>query len=129
MRLWNDAIIVEPSEENGRLIVSGIIDPNSLPQHVVEPRLRVTREPKTRVVQERRPKVDKIVLSDEEKIQIRNDKYKEKINTETNGAIICLNYRGPTEKAYYKCNVCGYEWSTRPDHFKDRQKYLCPKCK
>lgn len=32
VRIWNDAIIADASEENGRLIVSGIINPDSITQ-------------------------------------------------------------------------------------------------
>ena len=122
VRLWNDAIVADASEENGRLIVSGIIDPDSMPKPVVEktPRVKVVREPK--------PKVIKITLTEEERTRIRDDKYKEKVLAETNGNVSCLIYRGSTEKADYHCNVCGHEWSTRPDHFKDRQMYQCPAC-
>lgn len=122
VRLWNDAIVADASEENGRLIVSGIIDPDSMPKPVVEikPKVKIVREPK--------PKVIKVVLSEEEKIKIRDDKYKEKIMSETNGKVSCTAYRGSTEKADYHCNVCNHEWSTRPDHFKDRQLYRCPAC-
>ena len=48
--------------------------------------------------------------------------------SETNGNVSCTTYRGSTEKADYRCNICGHEWSTRPDHFKDRQLYQCPAC-
>lgn len=120
VRLWNDAIVADASEENGRLIVSGIIDPDSMPKPVVE------IKPKVKIVRE--PKVLKVVLSEEEKIKIRDDKYKEKIMSETNGKVSCTTYRGSTEKADYRCNICGHEWSTRPDHFKDRQLYQCPAC-
>lgn len=122
VRLWNDAIVADASEENGRLIVSGIIDPDSMPKPVVE------LKPKVKIVREPKPKVLKVVLSEEEKIKIRDDKYKEKIMSETNGKVSCTTYRGSTEKADYRCNICGHEWSTRPDHFKDRQLYQCPAC-
>ena len=113
VRLWNDAIVADASEENGKLIVSGIIDPDSMPQSVVEPK----------------PKVIKPILSEEEKIKIRDDKYKALIAQETDGKVVVETYRGWTKKADYRCILCGYEWSTRPDHFKDRQGYKCPRCK
>lgn len=121
VRLWNDAIVADASEENGKLIVSGIIDPDSMPQPVVEPKPRIVREPKAKVIMP--------VLSEEEKIKIRDDKYKALITQETDGKVMVETYRGSTEKADYRCTVCGYEWSTRPDHFKDRQGYKCPRCK
>ena len=120
VRLWNDAIVADASEENGKLIVSGIIDPDSMPQPVVEPKPRIVREPK--------PKVIKPVMSEEEKIKIRDDKYKALITQETDGKVMVETYRGSTEKADYRCAICGHTWSTRPDHFKSRQKYRCPIC-
>ena len=113
VRLWNDAIVADASEENGKLIVSGIIDPDSMPQSVVEPK----------------PKLIKPILSEEEKIKIRDEKYKALITSETGGIVVVETYRGWTKKADYRCILCGYEWSTRPDHFKDRQGYKCPRCK
>lgn len=121
VRLWNDAIVADASEENGKLIVSGIIDPDSMPQPVVKAKPRIVRKPKAKVI--------KPVLSEEEKIKIRDDKYKALITQETDGKVMVETYRGSTEKADYRCTVCGYEWSTRPDHFKDRQGYKCPRCK
>ena len=94
VRLWNDAIVADASEENGKLIVSGIIDPDSMPQPVVEPKPRIVREPK--------PKVIKPVLSEEEKIKIRDDKYKALITQETDGKVMVETYRGSTEKADYR---------------------------
>ena len=93
VRLWNDAIVADASEENGKLIVSGIIDPNYMTQPVVEPKPRIVREPKSKVI--------KPVLSEEEKIKIRDDKYKALIIQETDGKVMVETYRGWTEKADY----------------------------
>lgn len=128
VRLWNDAIVADASEENGKLIVSGIIDPDSIPQSVVEPNPRIVREPKSRIAREPKPKVIKPILSEEEKIKIRDDKYKALVTSETDGKVVVETYRGSTEKADYRCAICGHTWSTRPDHFKSRQKYKCPIC-
>ena len=118
-RLWNDSIAASSSEENGKLIVSSIIYPETMPKIEITP--KVIRKPKSKIA---RP-----IVNNKDNINIRDDKYKRKIDAETNGKIICLIYRGSTKKADYKCNVCGYQWSTRPDHFKDNQNYQCPKCK
>ena len=120
VRIWNDAVVANASEENGKLIVSGIIKPDSIPQ--------VIKESKPKEICKSKSKKVKSLLSKDEKIKIRDDKYKEKILLQTNGNISCLVYRGSINKADYKCNKCGYEWSTRPDHLKDRQNYRCPKC-
>ena len=110
------------------MIVSGIINPDSMPQPVVEPKSRIVREPKSRIAREPKPKVIKPILSEKEKIKIRDDKYKALITSETSGKVIVETYRGSTEKADYRCTICGHTWSTRPDHFKSRQKYKCPIC-
>ena len=128
VRLWNDTIVADASEENGRMIVSGIIDPDSMPQPIVEPKPIAIQEPKPKTVRKPRPKAVRPTLSAEEKIKIRDNKYKDLIAKETDGKVRVILYRGATEKADYKCNVCGHTWSTRPDHFKHRQNYRCPIC-
>ncbi len=128
VRLWNDTIVADASEENGRMIVSGIIDPASMPQPIVEPKPISIQEPKPKTVRKPRPKAVRPTLSAEEKIKIRDNKYKDLIAKETDGKVGVILYRGATEKADYKCNVCGHTWSTRPDHFKHRQNYRCPIC-
>ena len=50
VRLWNDAIVADASEENGRLIVSDIINPNSVPQLEIEHKPSKNNEPKSKVV-------------------------------------------------------------------------------
>lgn len=120
VRFWNNAIVADASEENGKLIVSGIIDPNSISELVVEP--------KPWIVREHKPKVVNPVLSKEEKIKIRDNKYKALIAQKTDGKVIVEIYRGSTQKADYRCAICGHTWNTRPDHFKSRQKYRCPNC-
>ena len=110
------------------MIVSGIIDPASMPQPIVEPKPIAIQEPKPKTVRKPRPKAVRPTLSAEEKIKIRDNKYKDLIAKETDGKVRVILYRGATEKADYKSNVCGHTWSTRPDHFKHRQNYRCPIC-
>jgi hypothetical protein len=121
VRLWNDNFVAESSEENGRLIVSGIINPDSVP-HVIE----VKKTPKINKPKQL-PK-PKIIVSPEELAKKKAEDYKNKTAQETQNIEI-LEYVNSTTKAKYKCKLCGYEWSTRPDYFKDRQGYSCPKCK
>ena len=117
VRLWNDAIVADATEENGKLIVSGIIDPDSLP-----------RPPREHHSDPSKSKAGKAALSEEEKLRIRDEKYKSMVLEITKGNISVATYRGAKEKADYVCSSCGYSWSIRADHFKDRQKYKCPKC-
>ena len=121
VRLWNDNFVAESSEENGRLIVSGIIDSDSVPQVVEVKKTPIISKPKA-IPQK------KIILSAEERAKKKLEDYKARISQETS-TIEVVEYINSTSKAKYKCNCCGYEWSTRPDHFKDRQNYTCPKCK
>lgn len=121
VRLWNDNFVAESSEENGKLIVSGIIDPDSVPQVVEIKKSPIISKPKA-IPQK------KIILSAEEVAKKKLEDYKARISQETS-TIEVVEYINSTSKAKYKCNCCGYEWSTRPDHFKDRQNYTCPKCK
>ena len=120
VRLWNDDFVSNASEENGRLIVSGVLEPSLNPKPA-----KATR----RKQKEDKQIEQKIVLSQEQKEALRSDNYKEKIKTTTEGKISCLAYRGSQSGADYLCNICGYKWSMRPDKFKDRCNYLCPKCK
>ena len=88
VRLWNDAVVADASEENGRLIVQGIIDPDSVPRLIEEPK------PKAIIVHYPKPKANRPVLSEEEKIKIRDDKYKALITSETGGKVVVETYRG-----------------------------------
>lgn len=121
VRLWNDAFVGESSKENGRLIVSGIIDPDSVPQPPKDIKVRIPKPSKPKAV---KPKISK-----EEAQLIKINKYKSLVKKETEGLIDVVAYRGSTGKADYRCAMCGYAWSTRPDHFKSRQEYTCPKCR
>lgn len=121
VRLWNDALIKKPSEENGKLIVSAMINPIFVPQMKKKHKVRS-------ITEQSNIKVLKPVLSVEEKEKIRNDKYKAFVLEQTGGNVIVKKYNGATEKADYKCVLCGNRWSTKPDHFKDHQKFKCPKC-
>lgn len=96
------------------------INPDSMLKTDVDYKPPVVKKPKA--------KVAKAVLSEEEKIKIGDDKYKALITQENDGKVIVEIYRGSTEKADYRCTLCGHTWSTRPDHFKNRQRYKCPIC-
>lgn len=110
IRSWNDNFLNEVSVENGRLLIESSIYPENF-------------------------KTYKNLDNDCDCVKTRiysNDNfseiYKENIAKETT-TIEVLEYINSSTKATYRCKLCGHEWSTRPDHFKSRQHYKCPKCK
>lgn len=105
VRLWNDTIAGEASEENGRLIISGIINPKEMKL--------IHREHK--------------LIS---KAQKRFEDYKNKISEFTQ-TIEVLEYNGSRLNSKYHCKLCGNIWEQRSDHFKGHGTlhYVCPKCK
>lgn len=115
IRLWNFAMADEVSEESGRLIVSGIINPDTLPK--IED---LRKKPKK--IREIKPKVPKPVvpkLSYFEKHQI-------KVKEVTNDTIELLSLEDSQSDAHLKCKVCGHKWYQRIDHFYRRCR--CPNC-
>lgn len=65
-------------------------------------------------------------LSEEEKMQIRANKFYDKIYQKSDGKIQASAYIGSKEIVHAKCLMCGYEWDTRADHLSDR--CFCSKC-
>lgn len=127
VRIWSDALIQEISEESGRLIVSSIIDPDSVPQ------IELKEKEVQRIQKSYRPKIAKRVIEarvkeEKAKAKDKEKEYKALVAKETNGKIVVLKYKGAKEKTDYRCTVCGYEWSMRSDHFRDRRNYTCPNC-
>ena len=82
--------------------------------------------PKPIIVKEKKEKT-KVIISEEEKIKNRTEKYQVKINLKSNNSIQVIKYIGSKDKAEVKCRVCGHEWSYRADHLLERCK--CPICK
>ena len=64
---------------------------------------------------------------EEEKLQIRANKFFDKINQKSDGMIQAWGYIGAKENVHAKCLKCGYEWDTRADHLSDR--CFCSKCR
>lgn len=122
VRVWNDSFVDDCSKENGKLIVTGVIYPESIERKEQPKQIKIKKN-KEKVVKEIKPK-----LSEEEITLVKSNNYKAKISNFTE-TIEVVEYKNATEKAKYKCKLCGNEWSTRPDHFKDRQKFKCPSCK
>lgn len=46
VRIWNDAVVANASEENGKLIVSAIIEPDSISKMIAEPSSKEIFDPK-----------------------------------------------------------------------------------
>ncbi len=125
VRLWNDTIASNSTKESGRLIVSGLINPEEMKQIKAEQR-KIERQ--QRMIEYKKEKQKpKPCLTEEEKKKILFDKYCDKLSN-LNKNIKVISYNGAREKAEYKCLICGYKWSYRPDHFSDRYKCKCPKC-
>lgn len=119
IRLWNDGIIADASEENGRLIVSGIINPDSIPEIEEITKPHSVREPK--------PRVTKPVLSEEEKQTKKFEKYRSFVLEKSDNKIDVEVYRGSRAQSDYICKVCGHRWSMRSDHLV-RRNFTCPNC-
>lgn len=130
VRLWNDTIAGEASEENGRLIVSGIINPEEM--ELIHRKQKLISQAEKRINKHKIeiPKIEKPVLSEEELVQKRFEDYKEKIAKFTK-TIEVLEYNGSRLHSKYHCKLCGNIWEQRSDHFKGHGTlhYICPKCK
>lgn len=126
VRLWNDTIATNSTKESGRLIVSGLINPEEMKQIKAEQREIERRQRKIELKKEKQK--SKPCLTEEEKKKILFEKYCNKLLNH-NKNIKVISYNGARENAEYECLMCGYKWSYRPDHFSDRYKYKCPKCK
>ncbi|MGN0798232.1 MAG: metallophosphoesterase [Christensenellales bacterium] len=126
VRLWNDTIASNSTKESGRLIVSGLINPEEMKQIKAEQK-KIERQ--QRMIEYKKEKQkSKPCLTEKEKKKILFDKYCNKLSN-LNKNIKVISYNGAREKAEYECLVCDYKWSYRPDHFSDRYKCKCPKCK
>ena len=82
--------------------------------------------PKPVIVKEKKTK-DRIVMSDEEKLEKRLSAYQFKIAMKSNSTIQVFNYSGAKDKVEAKCLICGHEWSYRADHLLER--CYCPNCR
>lgn len=66
-------------------------------------------------------------MSNEERKELRSQRYAEKIATKSDGTIEVLEYKGSREKATVRCKMCGYQWKYRADHLLNR--CYCSKCR
>lgn len=117
VRMWSDAFVSEPSEASGRLIVSGLIDPRSVP---APPRKKKTGNKFTNRNIGQKPSIIKTDLSKKEQ------KYKAKV-AEMTQTIEVLCYNGIQLKSEYRCALCGHTWKETPPLFKANP--VCPNCK
>ena len=125
VRLWNDAIVANATEENGRLIVSNIIDPDRVTKPAADNKVV---DSTSKLVA---PYVDhndtRPYLTEEEK-RWQYEVFNEKIQKETGGDIGCTAFRGSISDADFKCNKCGHIWSAKPYELGQDSGYQCPKC-
>ena len=114
IRLWNYAMADETSEENGRLIVSGIVNPDS----IAKTEKSIT-EKKQRAINLKEPKpvVPKKTYF---------EKHDEKVRSATNDTIELLSLPDSYSDASFRCKICGFRWHQRIDHFYRTNK--CPNC-
>ena len=116
IRVWNDEIALEASSENGKVLVSNMLN-----------------GPKTK-----RPYRHTVVLSTIKQNRKEKEakgyspawskkelKYKKKV-AEITQTIEVLKYNGTQLKTEYKCKVCGYCWEQTPNEF--QHVHICPKC-
>ena len=127
VRVWNDTIVGEASVDKGKLIVSGIVNPEEMKALQKEQR-RIERENQKKL-KPLKIKIPKPIITKEEKQKILFDKYCEKLS-HLNVNVKVLDYKTASEKAYYECLTCGHKWRTRPDHLlRTNKKIACPECR
>lgn len=69
----------------------------------------------------------KNVMSEEERVKFRSDRYYQKILQKSNHMIEAANYIGSKDEVDVRCVICGHRWKSRADHLVDR--CWCPVCK
>ena len=118
IRLWNYTMADEISEENGRLIVRGIINPDSM-HEAEDSRKRLKQEKTIRVVAPKEPKpvVPKLTYFEKHKIKVKEV---------TNNSVELLSLPDSQSDASLECKACGYRWHQRIDHF--YRVCRCPNC-
>lgn len=118
IRLWNYSIADDASEEAGRLIVSGIINPDSTPK--TEDLSKPPKAKKPKVVKEAIPKatVPK---------ETYYEKHQKRVEAESGGTIELVSLPNCRTDATLSCKTCKHTWRQRIDHFYRFPR--CPKCK
>lgn len=79
---------------------------------------------KMRVAREKKPK--KVPLTDEQKREMRLERYKKRISEVSDGSIEILKYTDSRSDTEAKCLKCGKIWTARSDKIADRG---CPNCR
>ena len=67
------------------------------------------------------------VISAEDRVKKRANRYYEKILQKSKHTIIAMNYIGAKDDVDAVCVICGHKWKIRADHLADR--CLCPVCR
>ena len=108
IRIWNDDLI---SKRNNKLTLKNLNSFDNYDEEVENIKIESKYISKTPIVNQQNTK----------------DTYINKISKITSNIEI-LDYINSSKPAEYRCKICGNIWKERPDHFKDRHKYKCPKC-
>lgn len=125
IRLWSDELAATASKENGRILVSNIINPEN---HVALDENSKSKKMLTSNNSKQKYSDNKEKITIQERRKRRVEEYKEYVNNLSNGKISCIHFINHSTKAKYKCNDCGYEWEQRTNHFIERLNCKCPKC-
>ena len=127
VRVWNDTIAGESSADKGKLIVSGIVNPEEM--KILQKEQRRIEKENQKKLKPPKIKIPKPILTKKEKQKILFDKYCEKLSYFKINVRV-LTYTSAKEKAKYECLTCGYQWETRPDHLlRTNKKIACPECR
>ena len=108
IRIWSDDLI---SKRNNKLTLKNLNSFDNYDEEVENIKIESKYISKTPIVNQQNTK----------------DTYINKISKITSNIEI-IDYINSSKPVEYRCKICGNIWKERPDHFKDRHKYKCPKC-
>lgn len=83
-------------------------------------------EKKIKTSPQRAPRVEKVPLTEEQKRELRLERYKKRVAERSNGSIKILEYTDSRSDTTARCLLCGHKWTARSDKIVDRG---CPKCR
>lgn len=90
----------------------------------IKPLIYQSKE-KNKVARQRAPKV-KMPLTEEQKRELRLERYKKRVAEKSAGSIKILKYIDSRSDTAAVCLQCGYKWAARSDKIADRG---CPNCR
>lgn len=131
---WNDIVLKMDALEGEKILINDIVAPVLTNNKVInKPNIHVNaknieEERKRKINVYRNERMIKPHTSEEEKRLTREKTYRNKIN-KINDNIEVIYYKDASSKVKYRCKSCGTIFEMRPDHFKDRCDYKCPRCR